>query len=394
MMGERGDLEGASAPLPAPAFARALAWARSIPTFPIHLFVATRVVLCLTSWFGLRMVPALYMHEASRQPTLREWAAFDGLCRWDCGWFVRIVQEGYATPEHAKVFPLFPLIGYWVERVTHVPHIVVFLVVANAASLASYFVMYELFKELDGEPAARAALVLFAAYPFAFFQAAAYPESSMILATSSAILLARRGHHLSAGVALGLGTMARHLTLSGGAALIVAHVRQRGRNLRALLLDPSLLGLLVPWLFIAAFGWYLKRSTGDALAFWTSRQVGWNHGEPWWGVRQIFQQLNTHDHSEFYAFVLVATVPTLGTLGLFRNRKYAELAAHSAILMAVILTSGAAALGRYSASAWPAFLPLGVFLEKRPNLFGPVVLAFALFQGMFFFLFSHQFKIL
>jgi hypothetical protein len=51
-------------------------------------------------------------------------------------------------------------------------------------------------------------------------------------------------------------------------------------------------------------------------------------------------------------------------------------------------------LGRYSASCWPAFLPLGAWLSKRANFQGPIVAILAVFQGLFFYLFVHQFPIL
>ena len=51
-------------------------------------------------------------------------------------------------------------------------------------------------------------------------------------------------------------------------------------------------------------------------------------------------------------------------------------------------------MGRYTASCWAAFVPLGVWLSRRPLLQTPVVASFALLQGMMFFLVQHQFSIL
>jgi hypothetical protein len=50
---------------------------------------------------------------------------------------------------------------------------------------------------------------------------------------------------------------------------------------------------------------------------------------------------------------------------------------------------GISALGRYSASCWPAFLPLGVWLERRPALALAVVGFSAMLQMIFFFLHTH-----
>ena len=56
--------------------------------------------------------------------------------------------------------------------------------------------------------------------------------------------------------------------------------------------------------------------------------------------------------------------------------------------------SGIWGMGRYTASCWAAFVPLGVWLSRRPLLQTPVVVSFALLQGMMFFLVQHQFGIL
>ena len=62
-------------------------------------------------------------------------------------------------------------------------------------------------------------------------------------------------------------------------------------------------------------------------------------------------------------------------------------------LMLTLWTVGLAGLGRYSASCWPAFLPLGAWLAKRPSLLMPCVCAGALLQGLFLYLFAHWYNI-
>ena len=54
---------------------------------------------------------------------------------------------------------------------------------------------------------------------------------------------------------------------------------------------------------------------------------------------------------------------------------------------------GAYGLGRYSASVWPAFLPLGVWLTRRPSWKLPLVVVLAMFQGLFLHLFAHAYEL-
>ena len=103
-------------------------------------------------------------------------------------------------------------------------------------------VLYRLVTFLEDEAAARWTLLLFISFPFAFFQAMAYPESLMVLFTALAVYLALRGRHLWAGVALGVGVLARHLSFFAGGSLLVAQLKQRP-SVRRFLLSPGLLGL-------------------------------------------------------------------------------------------------------------------------------------------------------
>lgn len=361
--------------------------------FPLQLFLFTRVAYLMMSLIGMTLIPALFYHPDRRQMVLAPYPIIDGLCRWDCGWFVTIVKDGYTTAENAKVFPLLPLLGWSFEKVTGIHHIIGFLLVSNLASLASYFVIYRLFKERSDEPAARWALLLMACYPFAYFQATAQPESLMILLTAISLWLASKGKHLKAGFWLGVAVMARHVAIFYGPGLFVAHLKERGWRPKALFLNPSILGLGLPFLFVAAFAWHLKVMVGDPLAFWNARTIGWGD-MVWYGWLDLLKNIPYSDRPEFYYYMVSGLIPWAGAIALLTRKSWVDLGAAATFSLTLMYSSGAATgLGRYTASVWPAFLPLGLYLSKRPNLQGPAIAGLALVQGVFFFLFSHQFRV-
>jgi hypothetical protein len=372
---------------------RLVAFVRS---FPFVLFVATRLAYVAMSWMGLTAIPFLFYHDNERQRALQPYPWIDGLCRWDCGWFHNVAVNGYATVEYAKVFPLLGALGGAMEKYLGVNHLVAFILIANACALGAYAVIYALFKELEGEDAARAGLMLFAAFPFAFFQAAGYPESIMVLATAWSIALARKQKHLRSGLVLTVGFAARHLTLAGGIALLVAQLRQRG--FKRFFLSPAWLALLLPWSFLAGFSFYLGQKFGDPLAWWNARRIGWNDWV-WYGARQVLLYVPYAERPEYFFYLIFSVVVIAGAGGLLwallkRRWEYAEISAFGLLLLAVVLSTGAAGMGRYLASIWPCFLPLGVWLSKRQALLGPVLGFLWLCQGMWFFLFSHQWRVL
>ncbi len=364
------------------------AWA----AFPILLFISTRIALLGFSQIGMSLASGLFW-EYRAQPFMKEFPALDGLCRWDCEHFGIIARSGYTEAWRTNFFPLFPSMALALHKLTGMQVEFAMLVVSNLAGLGAYLAIYQIFTMLADESSARWGLMLFAAYPFAFFQAAAYPESLMICSTSIAILLALRGHHILAGFVLGYGVLTRHLTLFAGAGLLAAQIRQRGFHPQRFLLNPAILGLALPWLFLALYCLYQYTAFGDPLAFAHARS---NWGPlAWWGIDDLLRARDGNEHVQvMYAYLPFGLLITAGAIALCFRREWIELAAFAIVFMLAVWSIGVWGMGRYTAACWPAFLPLGVWLSKWPILQGPAIGLFAVFQGLFFFLFSHQFVIL
>ena len=360
--------------------------------FPLLLFVSTRIALLGFAQIALMLIPDLYVPGGERQ-FLQQYPALDGLCRWDCEHFGRIARMGYSNAGETNFFPLYPLLTRALHATTGLHYQLALLIVSNLASLGAFLVIYRIFAMLHSKDAARWALALLATYPFAFFQAAGYPESLMMFFSALAILLALRRHHIWAGVALGLGVLARHLTLFAGAALLAAQLHQRGHSLKRFLWSPAILGLFVPWLCLGLYCLYQAVEFGNPLAFWAVR-ANWGTFA-WWGIDKLFVSTEINNHVRvIYASIPFAIIPTAGAVALLTRKQWIELAAFALVLMVVVWDVGLLGLGRYAASCWPAFLPLGSWLAQRPNWRGPVIGLLGLFQGLFFYLFAHQFPII
>jgi Dolichyl-phosphate-mannose-protein mannosyltransferase len=355
-------------------------WAR----FPFVLWAFTRVGYILLGFLSLKLSPGL---RGSSSASLHPYPAFDALCCWDCGWFDRLARMGYGAPMETNVWPGLPLLSRWVAKLTGMPVGFAILTVTNLACLGSYLVIYRLFARIDGTRAARAALILFAAYPFAFFHASGYPETLMILFSALAISFAMSGRHVMGGLALGVGILARHLSVFLGAGLLAAQLRQRG--LRGFFAKPTFLTLALPFLLAGVYMIYCWRAWGDPVAFWHARDE-WSK-TAWWTTVDAIRNFSKRPHIASY--IPFAVIPSIGALLLLRARRYAELAAAALPLMAALWWIGAFGLGRYSASCWPAFLPLGQWYERHPRWQIPILLFFGLAQGWYFFLHSHHYEI-
>jgi hypothetical protein len=351
--------------------------------FPLGLFLFSRLALFLIARVSLVLDARLY-RPPFKYPGP---AGLEAFCWWDCGWYAGIAQDGYTRVQATNFFPLLPLLGRLVHEVTGLSIQVSLVGVAQVAGLLALGVLYHLFRELEGEEVARTALLLFTAYPFAFFHSAGYPESLMVLLTALAVGLSLRGRHGWAGLTLGVAGLARHLSLLAGFSLLFQQLRSRGGGLRALL-HRDLLALLLPPLITSLYFLYLWRTFGDPQLWWKVRAQGW--AGAWAGLGDWVRGTWA---PEVGLYVVVSFLPGAGALLLLRHRRWWVLAAFALPLMLVLWTVGLMGLGRYSAAVWPAFLPLGALLTRHPALRGPVILGCALFQGMLVHFFVHSYPI-
>ena len=136
--------------------------------FPIMLFIGTRVALLGFSKFSLMLVPTLNWEFGSRE-YLKQYPSLDGLCRWDCWHFATIASQGYTEARWTNFFPLYPFLSRFVSAVTRTDINLALLIVSNLASLGTFLLIYRVFLLLAEVDVARISLMLFAAYPFAFF---------------------------------------------------------------------------------------------------------------------------------------------------------------------------------------------------------------------------------
>lgn len=364
--------------------------------FPVGIFLAHRISLLFIGSFGLRMVPGFFNNVA---PEHLYNPMFRALCRWDCGMYLNIATRGYVSVSESPVFPFYPMVARGLATVTGLPMLLSLVVVANVAGLGALVVIYRIFSRLGGEQAARWGLALFVAFPFAWFHAAGYAESLAMFFVSSSILLALDKKHVAAGVMLALGCGTRHIAILGGLGLLAIAIQQRGLRPTRLLWHRDVLGLLLPFVGLGAYAVFCYVKFHHPLAFALSRsgsEYGANrfwHDRAWWSFLQAFRDGRDATEPVLSSFVLWSVIPLIGAFGLLTRRAWHVLAPYALVLMALFLGASLMGLGRFSASCWPAFLPLGAWLSRRPALSAMALMPLAMAQGFYFYLWSHWFGI-
>lgn len=348
--------------------------------FPLLVFLASRVGLGLVGWLGLSFTPELVVPGGAK--SLRDSPWLDALYRWDCGWYSRIASEGYVDLNMANFWPLLPGLTALVTRLGIQVEVAQILVAATF-HLGALVVLYRLFSRLSGVTAARWAIVLYAAYPFAFFQAVPYPEGMLTCLSAAAVLAAVEGRTRWVALWLALAVLARHV----GAFTLIAVVpvlwlgsANKPLGTRVARLWPV---LVVPLVFVA-WAAYLQGRFNVPLAFVKSREL-WGPMAYW----SVTEWAEPRTHLEHKVFIVVSVVLAVGGFVLVASSRLRWVGLMGWAMMGLLWAVGVAALARYSSSVWPFFLGLGILMERFPRLSWIVFVSVAL-QAFWFGLYAHQ----
>lgn len=274
------------APTPLSRARRPLPW-RPLLLLATTTWLATRVAyLALTILFPLVTGSVNSADSISRAPMslpslLRGWTT------WDGGWYLAIAQRGYWKVEPTAFFPLYPMTIRAVEALIGPHWATAALIASNLGALLAFCGVALLAAQVappgKERDIARLAVLLFAAYPLAFFLFAAYSDGLFAGLAAFTLLFTLRRRWGWVALFGFLTALARPTA----PALILpiaweAFQRYRERraeiSLRQALVEatPALAACATPLLGIAAYCAWLWMRFGDPLIFITA-ESGWRH---------------------------------------------------------------------------------------------------------------------
>lgn len=279
-------------------------------------WLATRVVLVVFTWAAIMLLLIINVRhpvsDTAYEPQLliRGWAA------WDGGYYREIAQTGYAPvpPDYprAAFFPFFPLLirafatVFSHLHVTSVPELWGGLAASQFSSLVAFVAIAALARrELGTAADSWRAMALTAAFPFAFFLAAVYPQATLLAAAALALLCARSGRWFAAAAAAYVAGLTHQAALLLVLPLAWEFSRQHGWLPMSLPADGRLRvprvgevakGLLVVGsapLGVLTFMAYLWRTFGNPLFFSQVQQAYWYRTltGPWTTVHLVVRAL-------------------------------------------------------------------------------------------------------
>jgi hypothetical protein len=323
----------------------------------------------------------------SLQALLQSWY------RWDALRYVHIATSGYAAPQDTAFFPLFPLeIRLFMLPLGNGHPLVAGMLAANLDALAAFIALGLLaYRELDLQAVPRVILVA-AAYPLAFFTAAAYADVLFLAFTLFSLLSARRGSWNQAAAFAFLAGLTRPTAVVLVLPLLWEYCRRhdwwRGRlrerfgpaDLRRLVL----LGGAVP-LAVALYAAYLWQRFGHPLLFMRVQSEYWHRVDmPLWRSlpRAIAEfaatPAGTYDQARLLVDLAPLTLFALLTVASIRRIPVAFTLYMLGTLYLCVATPMLdtqlndpdifVSSGRFLIAAFPIFLLLGSWMKQRPWL--------------------------
>jgi hypothetical protein len=356
---------------------------RSDLAFLLVAFVASRIAI-----LGVAALASAFAPSGPGE------SLASALCSWDCHWYVGIVEGGYSGPTEVRAdglanwafFPLLPLMVRGLVDLTGGDIVVVALLAANLLAAAGLCLFHALTRDLFGRDFARFAAVVFAVWPFAVHQAVPMSEAAFVPLSLAALVAARRGAWLVAGLAAALLGATRAVGVLVVLPLFLLAMERHGL-MRLVRLRPgterAVLALMLCGLGLGLFMVHLHDRVGDALAF-SHDQTAWNRRFVWpwlmvWDT--VAANLGAPDDLAVHLAIFAVVVAALaGAVVLWRRGLVPEAVFTAAPLVIALHSGSSMSLPRFVGALAPLTLALALVAD-RPGLRIPVVALSAVAQG-------------
>ena len=203
---------------------------RTIVLQATGMWLATRTLLLVTTYFALTL-SLFSTRQLAPQDFLTAWDKFDTV------WYLNISQFGYWHPsaatfarDHGQIptafFPLYPLLISTLTPLFGTAHrLASALIISNLGTLAAFIGIGLFAANEDGDEASTRTIRLVAAYPMAFFLAAAYTEGVFLALAVFCLYFLRRNLWYAAAICAFFAALTRFT----GVILFLPLVYEYGR---------------------------------------------------------------------------------------------------------------------------------------------------------------------
>ncbi|WP_240230601.1 hypothetical protein [Devosia lacusdianchii] len=346
---------------------------------------ATLFVLLLPLAFALLGTLIRFLAFRYQLPDIPFTNYFQSLCRWDCGWYVRMAETGYdpfPVPNRTNAgnwafFPFYPMLVGVITKLVPLPTIVTASLVSIATAYAAVIAAWPLLGR------SRKAYILYAAFmlsgPVSIYFTTFFTEVMFVLLTTLVFRFLGRSNYLGAAAATALLSATRIVgvfaSLSIGVQALMDYRRNRGTwrgVIGGLLGQPRLvLAIFIAPLGLFAYMAFLHYWIGDGLAF--------SHVQRAWGrqianpILYLWQGLNAWPDDERWLTPsqILALAATAGIVltGILAWRRQWPAAVFALLCIFIPLSAGLASMLRFMSGMAPLTITAMTILGRNRIIF-------------------------
>lgn len=290
-------------------------------------------------------------------------------CRWDSGHYLDIALNGYHNDMLYAFSPLYPLLIRITSRgllATRLSEIMISnrlagILISNIFSIISAIIFYKTARIYMSDRESYKATLFFSLFPTVFaYGTVAYTEPMFLAFSIGSWYLFETKRYLRSGILMMLASLTRYpgilLFPIAGFALLY---KTRKNLTRKSLGDFVRLGL--PALVVLA--WIIIMSFAIDVSYSSIQRTYWDNaiGYPlaFIGFIKLTTDSVVRDPTFYFIFFALAGIAC------YRIRPYLSgYVIFMVIIYSTFMGTAAAALPRYLATIWPAFLPLGIYIRK------------------------------
>ncbi len=312
------------------------------------------------------------------------------ICRFDCMWFQRIADDGYAlAPTYMKggnaanwaFLPVSPYLGKWMSWLVGDTNLALILV-SNLTFVFSIVVFLKALKQLSiREEMQEVAIWLMCFSPYGVYALSGYSEPLYITLISGVFIACYRQNWWLVGLLGLVAAITRNLGVMLVFSVLIFGVQAYGVSSFYRLKDNALSVIGAIWLIPLGFFtymMYLHFHMGDALAF-GHIQIAWGRvvSNP---IEWLVYGVETGGAKLYLVIVSLMGFALNGYL--FAKKRYAE-AVFMLINLLIPLSSGVNAMPRYIFGLYPTYLAIILLLDNYPKSRMPTLLAGATLSTFF-----------
>jgi hypothetical protein len=341
----------------------------------LFMFAVSRLIVVALIIYSRQIVSRGEFTEVSGQEQ-HGGTLLDLLTQWDGTWYRLIAERGYAPPMPAVAAAFFPVYPLAVRAVAFVVRDVqvASLIVSNGCLIAAALLLMKLLRLDYDERVCRRAVTFLLFNPVSFFVSAAYPESTFLLLSVGALLAARRGQWLVAGICGAFLSATRPPGLIIGAPLLAEHAvqwrEQRGPPRRLFQLRLLWLGLIP--LGIGLYLFYCYATRGDWLSPMHAQAGGWGRTLAWPWQSFLWPLNFPPSHIPLYQAIVAAAI-ILIVAGFFLKLRGTYLVYAAVSLLFSLAWGSLEALPRHLSMVFPIYLVMALLSVRWRWLYEPLL---------------------